>query len=254
MRTIRRLAKVSARGQCRASPIHHFLIVMLTLFFPLAAISAEARQNEGSVKIKQSTRPATVVIIGASYAKGWGITELNGLKVINRGVGGEQTHEILARFDKDALALSPRGVIIWGFINDIFRSTPEELDKKLVRSRENMISMIDKAQSKGIVPILATEVTLPVPDGWLDQIVNWIGTLRGKKSYQDYINGHVREMNHWVRRVAAERKLTVLDFEKVLADEDGGRKIEYTTQDGTHLSPKAYAALTDSIKNLNFQL
>ena len=252
MQTIRRVAKVLASEQRRVNSVHPFLIFALALFFPLAAMSAEGRQNDGLVKIKQSTRPATLVIIGASYAKSWNIIDLGGLKVINRGVGGEQTHEILARFDKDVLALSPRGVIIWGFINDIFRSTPEEVDKKIVRTRENLMSMIDKAQSKGIVPVLATEVTLPVPDGWLDQIANWIGTLRGKKSYQDYINAYVIEMNHWLRRVAVEKKLTVLDFEKVLADENGRRKIEYTTQDGTHLSPKAYAALTDSVKNLNF--
>lgn len=229
-----------------------FSMVTLVFMAPLTAIAADGR-SDAPAKNKSSAKSTSVVIIGASYAKGWNPSELGGLNVINRGAGGEQTHEILARFDKDVLAPAPRAVIIWGFINDIFRSTPEELDKKLIRSRENLIAMIDKAHGKGIIPILATEVTLPASDNWLDQIAAWVGTLRGKKSYQDYINGHVIEMNQWLRRVATERKLTLLDFEKTLADENGRRRIEYTTQDGTHLSPKAYAALTDSVKNLNFR-
>jgi lysophospholipase L1-like esterase len=142
-------------------------------------------------------------------------------------------------------------VIIWGFINDVFRSTPEEVEAKLVRSRDNLNTMIEKARSKGIIPIVATEVTLPVGDSWSDRIAGWVGTLRGKQGYQDYINGHVVEMNHWVRRIAAEKKLTVLDFEKVLADSKGRRKPEYATQDGTHLSPQAYEALTDYTKRMN---
>ena len=253
MQTTSQSANESVAGQRQRHAFLAGLLVLaaLVLVFPLSAISVEGRQ----VHAKAKTMPAkstALVIIGASYAKGWNPTELAGLKVINRGVGGEQTHEILARFDQDVLMQAPRAVIIWGFINDIFRSTPEEVEKKLVRSRENLSSMIDKARSKGIVPILATEVTLPVSDSWKAQLAGWIGTLRGKKSYQDYINGHVMEMNHWVRRIAEEKKLTVLDFEKVLADEKGRRRVEYTTEDGTHLSPKAYAALTDSVKHLNF--
>jgi len=243
-------AKASAAGQRRALLGYIFLIA---IFAPLAAVSAEGGQNAGLTKSKVPMKSNTVVIIGASYAKGWNPSEVGGLKVINRGAGGEQTQEVLARFDKDVLVQAPRAVIIWGFINDIFRSSPEELDAKLIRARENLNSMIDKAQTKGIIPILVTEVTLPVGDGWLDQISAWVGALRGKKSYRDQVNGHVIEMNQWVRRVAAEKKLTVLDFEKVLADEKGRRRSEYTTQDGTHLSPQAYAALTESVRHLRIR-
>lgn len=246
-------AKWPAIRQRRAFLTRFASIVTVTLLVPLSVIAADDRQFNAQALSKMPPKSTSIVIIGASYAKGWNPPDIGGLSVINRGAGGEQTHEVLARFDEDVLAQAPRAVIIWGFINDIFRSTPEELDKKLLRSKENLLAMIDKSQSKGIIPILTTEVTLPVGDNWLDQIVAWIGGLRGKKSYQDYINGYVIDMNHWVRRVATERKLTVLDFEKVLADENGRRKIEYTTQDGTHLSPKAYAALTDSVKNLNFR-
>ena len=201
----------------------------------VAVPNASAADNKA-----KSIQQKTIVVIGASYAKSWPVTTLDGLAVSNKGAGGEQTHEVLARFDQDVIAARPGAVLIWGFINDIFRSEPEELKTKLVRSRENIRSMVDKARSKGIIVILATEVTLPASTGW----TAWLGKLREKQNYREYINGHVIEMNQWVRALAAEKKLVILDFEKVLADQDGSRKREFTTEDGTHLSDKAYDALT----------
>lgn len=187
----------------------------------------------------------TIVVIGASYAKSWSVTTLDGLTVSNKGAGGEQTHEILARFDRDVISAKPRAVLIWGHINDIFRSEPEELKAKLVRSRENIRSMVDMARSKNIAVILATEVTLPASTGW----TAWLGKLRGKQNYREYINGYVIEMNQWIRILAAEKNLVILDFEKALADQDGSRKREFTTEDGTHLSSKAYDALTRYVQD-----
>ena len=187
----------------------------------------------------------TIVVIGASYAKSWPVTTLDGLTVSNKGAGGEQTHEILARFDRDVISAKPRAVLIWGHINDIFRSEPEALKAKLVRSRENIRSMVDMARSKDIAVILATEVTLPASTGW----TAWLGKLRGKQNYREYINGHVIEMNQWIRTLAAEKNLVILDFEKALADQDGSRKREFTTEDGTHLSSKAYDALTRYVQD-----
>lgn len=190
---------------------------------------------------------AQMVIIGASYAKGWNPGKLGDHKIVNRGVGGEQTHEVLARFDRDVPVPAVRTVIIWGFINDIFRSTPEEVKTKLIRSQENINAMIEKARQKRVTPIVATEVTLPMGDSWSERVAGWIGALRGKQSYQDYVNGHVVEMNKWLRQLATDKQLMLLDFEKVLADSNNSnrRKLEYATPDGTHLSPQAYEALTN---------
>lgn len=221
----------------------------LVLFVALILLNVfPAHAGERSARTEKVVAPdsAQMVIIGASYAKGWNPGKLGGHKIINRGIGGEQTHEVLARFDRDVAVPAVRTVIIWGFINDIFRSTPEEVKPKLVRSQENINAMIEKARQKGITPILATEVTLPMGDSWSDRVVGWIGALRGKQSYQDYVNGHVVEMNKWLRQLATDKQLMLLDFEKVLADsKNNRRKLEYATPDGTHLSPQAYDALTE---------
>lgn len=195
-----------------------------------------------------------LVVIGASYAKGWRPENVSGLKVINRGAGGEQTHEMLARFDQDVIAESPRAVIIWGFINDIFRSSREQIDITLAGSRKNLAAMVDKAVAAGITPVVATEVTVTTPAGLVEQLRGIVGRLMGKTSYQDYVNRHVRETNEWLRSFAAERKLVVLDLEKLLAEESGERKRQYATDDGSHLSPQAYEAITRHVEGARLPL
>lgn len=224
------------------STILRCLRVLLTAGGMLIVTVPNASAADNKTKAIQNK---TIVVIGASYAKSWPVTTLNGLVISNKGAGGEQTHEMLARFDRDVISARPRAVLIWGHINDIFRSEPEELKAKLVRSRENIRSMVDMARGKDIAVILATEVTLPASTGW----TAWLGKLRGKQNYREYINGHVIEMNQWIRTLAAEKNLVILDFEKALADQDGSRKREFTTEDGTHLSSKAYDALTRYVQD-----
>lgn len=223
------------------SPLMRFMGIVL---MAIAVTHAEMQDASAADNKVSAGSKMAMVIIGASYAKGWNVVALDGMPVINKGVGGEQTHEMLARFDRDVIAVKPRVVLIWGFINDVFRSEPEERKEKLQRTRENIRSMVDKARRNGIVPILATEVTLPGDEGVVASAMGWIGKMRGKENYRDQINSHVIEVNQWIRGLAAEQKLVLLDFEKALADEDGRRKREYTTEDGTHLSARAYEALT----------
>lgn len=237
----------SARARRFARGLSQCLVIALACLVPGVGLAAGNIQAGDKQKSGGRAASSHLVIIGASYAKGWNPESVAGLKVVNRGAGGEQTHEVLSRFEKDVVASRPRAVIIWGFINDVFRSSPDEIGTKLVRTRENLTAMVGMARKQGIVPVVATEVTLPVPDGWSDRLMGWIGTLRGKQSQQQYINGHVQEMNRWLRQYAAANRITLLDFEKVLADEGGSRRAEYTTQDGTHLSAKAYAALSSHV-------
>jgi hypothetical protein len=63
-----------------------------------------------------------IVLLGASYVRGWNLQDIAGCRVINKGVNGEQSFEMLSRFEQDVIAVCPRAVIIWGYINDIFRS------------------------------------------------------------------------------------------------------------------------------------
>jgi lysophospholipase L1-like esterase len=186
-----------------------------------------------------------VVILGASYAKGWN-PQIPGVPVVNKGVEGQQTFEVLARFDRDVVPSAPRAVILWGFINDIFRAPEGGLDASISRARTSIAAMVDRARANGIEPILATEVTArPRDNTWSEVLAGWIGWLRRKEAYQDGINRHVVAINQWMRDYAKREGILLLDLQSAVSDPATQRRIkEYATPDGSHISPAGYEALT----------
>lgn len=184
-----------------------------------------------------------IVIHGASYAKGWTPSVLGGLTVVNTGVGGDESQRILERLKVDVIPLKPRAVVVWGFINDIARSQGD-IGATRDRAYQNVVAMLDQLAQARITPVLATEVTITTRRGFLESLAAMVARLRGKESYQAYVNKQVRAVNDRLRTLAATRGITLLDFEKVLSDEDGFRRREFAVDDGSHLTEAAYVALT----------
>ena len=185
-----------------------------------------------------------VVVLGASYAGGWK-PAAGGLRLVNKGISGNESWEMLARFEQDVLAEQPRAVVVWGFINDIFRSPPDRVDAAVTRARESLTTIVAKARAAGIEPILATEVTIRGKDTWGDWAASWVGWALGKQSYQATINRHVLATNDWMREFARREGLLLLDLQLLLSDEAGLRRREYATADGSHISPAGYQAISD---------
>jgi lysophospholipase L1-like esterase len=204
-----------------------------------------ANRSEG---ITMSDGPREIVVIlGASYAKGWNPGPAAGVEYVNKGVSGEQSHEMLARFDEDVVALKPRAVILWGYINDIHRGDRNRVEQIKERAKQSFERMVELARANGIEPILATEATLRGKDSWTERLAEFLGGLLGKNSYQDYVNEHVRELNVWLRGYAEQNGVFLLDLEPVLSDESGRRRPEYAREDGSHISAAGYDALTSHL-------
>jgi lysophospholipase L1-like esterase len=193
--------------------------------------------------------PPKLVVLGASYAGGWNPDRLvAGCQVINKGIGGQQSFEMLARFETDVIAVRPDTVLIWGFINDIFRGNPEHIDQTLIRAQGSFTAMVELAKKAGIIPILATEVTVREKEGWKEGMAALVGKMLGKESYHDYVNKHVRRMNQWIREMALKEGILLVDIHAALSDARGERIKEYATPDGSHISEEGYHALTKFIE------
>jgi acyl-CoA thioesterase-1 len=72
-------------------------------------------------------------------------------RVLNRGVNGERTDEIAARFDRDVLAAHPRLVIILAGVNDIYQGLPAERVTRALRQ------LYDRAEHAGL-PVVALSI------------------------------------------------------------------------------------------------
>lgn len=224
------------------------LTLVCTVFGATSGMAANESAHQGTSG--SGGEAGRVVLLGASYAGSWNVPTIQGRAVVNKGVGGERTQDMHARFQRDVISEDPIAVIIWGFINNFFRSNSADLTAPMERARSDIMSMVREAEERGIQPILATEVTMTSASGFKERVLAVIGPWLGKESYQDHINQHVREVNAWIREFAAERGLVLLEFERVLSDESGRRARAYAADDGSHISAAGYAALSKYVETV----
>jgi len=220
------------------------LAVWLGLVCALIGQAVSAQAAGGQVP-QIETEARTLVILGASYANGLGQPPLPGFaRVVNRGVGGDNTAAMLARFSTDVASLKPAAVLIWGHVNNITQARAEGIEGAKQAAREHYVEMLRRARDAGIEPIFATEIPWTEPTGFLNTLYGWYAALAGKTSYAARVSGHVREVNEFLKSLCQRERCRVLDFEAVFANKTGTRRSEYASDDGSHISRAGYAALT----------
>ncbi|MCW8934260.1 MAG: GDSL-type esterase/lipase family protein [Gammaproteobacteria bacterium] len=223
-----------------------YLIKILPIFLSLfvSTVYSNSSIDEETTAEKIEVKDMSMIIIGASYARGWQVKEISCLEVINKGIGGEQSFETLARFEKDAIQPRPDAILIWGFINDLHRNPKEDIDNTKQRAIDSITKMVEISITQGITPILATEVTMGVSRSLKWKIMSYIGELRGKQSYQGFINSNVLDVNNHLRKLAKEKNILLIDIEKVMTNEAGERKEGFAQVDGSHITEHAYNELS----------
>ena len=149
----------------------------LLLGLALMCMPPSASSND----VYDSSTNCRLVILGASYAKDWPIRQLGSFKIVNQGIGGNQSFEMADRFESDVIALDPDGVIIWGFINDIFRADPSQMNAVKARIVASYKQMLAAAHENDISVVLATEVSIREPAG----VTNWLAGIAGRADGQD---------------------------------------------------------------------
>jgi len=72
-------------------------------------------------------------------------------RVLNRGVDGERSDEVAARFERDVLSRQPHVVVVIAGVNDVYQGKPIEHTKRHLRS------IYDRAAEAGI-PVVAGSI------------------------------------------------------------------------------------------------
>jgi len=188
-----------------------------------------------------------LVLIGASYAAEWENPKLPGYTVTNKGIGGQESSDLRARFEKDVLALKPNVVMIWGHYNDIVRASADKMAAAKQKAQDNYRWMTEQARAAGIEVILITEITIPVPDTLKEKAMGLLASLLGKKDYRTQKNEQIKAVNVWLREYARSQNIKLIDLETALDSGNGTRKVEYTRDDNSHVSPAGYQAITSYV-------
>lgn len=199
-------------------------IVLLSLaLFSVAALRAEGPADwaqYGRYELQNAVldRPVEVVFMGNSITDGWirvdpDFFERNGF--LDRGISGQTTVQMLARFRSDVIDLKPQVVVILAGINDIARNNgPIKLENVFGKHR---LECAIWPATNGIKVVLCS--LLPC-----DRF-SWRPEMDPAEE--------VRRLNTMLERYAAEQKIPYVDYHRALDNGSGGMS-EELSQDGCH--------------------
>ena len=181
--------------------------------------SDNARLAAGPVSARQ------VVFMGDSITQGWGLADAAFFAGgwVNRGISGQTTPQMLARFQADVVALKPRVVHIMAGTNDVAGNTGPT---SVADIQNNVIAMVTLAKANRIGVVLAS-----IPPA---KVFSWAPAL----TPADQIRG----LNAWLKAYAAREGLTYVDYAAAMATPDGAMKPELTF-DGVHPNAAGYAVM-----------
>lgn len=124
------------------------------------------------------------------------------LEILNRGIGGNNTQQALARLDADVLASHPTHVVVYFGMNDAINSKNAV---PVAMYRTNLLAIVDRIAAAGARPLLVT-ITPVIEACVLARHDPAFFAGRGGP------NGVIEAYNEVVRAVAAERAVPLIDL------------------------------------------
>jgi CubicO group peptidase (beta-lactamase class C family)/lysophospholipase L1-like esterase len=203
------------------------------------------RRYDGYVKRWAESRAAwakrveqdqgAVVFLGDSITQGWGAKfrdQFPGMKLANRGIGGDTTRGMLIRLQEDVLSLNPSAIVILAGTNDIEVSIAPDA---IGRNFQKIIASIKEHNSK--TPIV---------------LCRMFPSSASKKRPRETID-HVNSL--YDATVKGDSQVTVVDTWTLFANEAGDADPKYFP-DLLHLNAAGYqrwaAALRPVFATLGF--
>lgn len=166
---------------------------------------------------------ARVEFLGDSITENWLLADPSFFTggIVNRGISGQTSPQMLVRFYADVVALHPGLVHIMAGTNDLAGNTGPTSAQQY---ENNIMAMCDLARANGIQVVLASippAATFP-----------WRSELRPGRQ--------IAALNAWLRRYAAQRRLISVDYYAELADKGGAMRADLS-HDGVHPQRAGYA-------------
>lgn len=173
-----------------------------------------------------------VVFMGDSITDGWRLNEyFPDRDFVNRGISGQITSQMLARFIADVAELRPAAMVFLGGTNDIARGVDMETVKR------NVTAICDLADQHKIKVLLAT--LLPVSDYHMGKDPAFERSrLRPPAT--------IRTFNEWLQGFARQRKYVVVDYYTPLLDARA-QLAEDLADDGLHPNAKGYRVMAPAV-------
>ena len=165
-----------------------------------------------------------VVFMGNSITEYWALYHPEFFEEHNfcgRGIGGQTSTQMLARFTADVVNLHPKAVVIMAGTNDVAHNTywvePDKVE-------ENIIAMCQLARANDIVPLI----------GSIPPCSSFVWNPSIKDAAQTIV-----DINKRLRAYAEANGIVYVDYHSALADKRNGLPKELS-DDGCHPKPDTY--------------
>lgn len=176
---------------------------------------------------KTVTKLPLVVFMGDSITEYWVDQDpdfFTSNDYIGRGISGQTSSKMLARFRRDVIELHPKAVVISCGTNDVAKNNGRiTLDNVVTQ----IMSMVDLARQNDIVPLV---VSVPPCDFffWRREVEHPAGTII--------------ELNRKIKAYCDQAGVPYVDYHSAMAAEDGSMNPEYS-KDGCHPVIEGYKVM-----------
>ncbi len=166
-----------------------------------------------------------VVYLGDSITEGWKTADpaFFNTDVLDRGVSGQTTSQMLLRLRSDVLELHPQVLHIMAGTNDVAGNTGAT---SLAHIEDNIASMAELARAHGIRVVLAS---IPPAASF-----PWQPAMRPA--------AHIQALNAWLKAYARREGFVYADYYAALATGDGALPSSFS-EDGVHPNAAGYSVM-----------
>ena len=181
-----------------------------------------------------------VICLGDSFTFGFGVKkqdcwvsrlDIDGYSFVNKGINGDTTSGMLARFERDVVSEKPNYVLITGGVNDFIAGGSLEIPQN------NYMAMVHQAFHRKIIPIVG------ISPGFDPELMR-----KDWAAFQDFhrVLELQKAFRSWLLRFCQTFGLYSIDFYEPL---EAARKADPDKNyflDGLHLIPEGHKLLADA--------
>ena len=187
-------------------------------------------RDDDAVRVNAPAAHNRVVFIGDSITDYWNLADYfpgKAYVVINRGIDGQTTPQMLVRFRQDVIDLHPNVLIVLAGTNDVAGVTGRTRNEDI---EANYASMAELARLHHIRVVFAS--LLPV-NNYTDD---------AKESFALRPRERIVALNTWLKDYCAKNGLEYLDYFSAVVDDKGMLKRDLS-DDGLHPNAAGYKVM-----------
>lgn len=188
--------------------------------------------------INQELPTGGIVLLGDSLVQNFPVDEMyhGSVRILNRGIFGSTTYDVIKRLDDIVNILKPDTVIIWVGTNDIMPAVPHNAEKEIAERIIHIADLIISSKCDTKILIMSL---LPV------------NKSAHPKIYHDWLigkdNDKLKNINTELKKLCSQKNYIWLDTFDLFLDEERQLQLNYTI-DGTHINFAGYKIILEKLK------